>query len=139
MAFDLLWFIVQYLNPGLGIYITAIQYLLQQQSNILMDLFKIIVFPGLIFLGVVSLFAEWYDRKIYARLQNRVGPFHTGYHGVLQPLADIIKLLAKEDIVQSGAEARSLTAAPIFALTLIACGVKYPMRFALILFLFLLL
>lgn len=118
MAFDLLWFIVQYLNPGLGIYITAIQYLLQQQSNILMDLFKIIVFPGLIFLGVVSLFAEWYDRKIYARLQNRVGPFHTGYHGVLQPLADIIKLLAKEDIVQSGAEARSLTAAPIFALTL---------------------
>ncbi|MFB0563310.1 MAG: NADH-quinone oxidoreductase subunit H [Candidatus Lokiarchaeia archaeon] len=118
MAFDILWYILQYLFPGLGGNIIIFQYLLQQQSNILMDLFKIIVFPGLIFIGAVSLFAEWYDRKIYARLQNRVGPFHTGYHGILQPLADIVKLLAKEDIVQSGAESRSLAAAPIFALTL---------------------
>ncbi len=118
MALDLLWYIILYLYPGLGSNIIIFQYLLAQQGNILMDLFKIVVFPGLIFIGVVSLFAEWYDRKIYARLQNRVGPFHTGYHGILQPFADIIKLLAKEDIVHSGAEARSLVAAPIVALTL---------------------
>lgn len=118
MAFDLLWYIILYLYPGIGSNIIILQYLLSQQGNILMDLFKIIVFPGLLFIGVVSLFAEWYDRKIYARLQNRVGPFHTGYHGILQPFADIIKLLAKEDIVHTGAEARSLAAAPVVALTL---------------------
>ncbi|MHA1209107.1 MAG: complex I subunit 1/NuoH family protein [Candidatus Freyarchaeota archaeon] len=118
MAFDPFWYILLYLFPQYSGTLTILQYILQQQGNVLMDLFKIIVFPGIVFVSILSLFAEWYDRKIYARLQNRVGPFHTGYHGILQPLADIIKLLAKEDIVQGGAEARSLAAAPIFAMTL---------------------
>nr|MDO8081771.1 NADH-quinone oxidoreductase subunit H [Candidatus Freyarchaeota archaeon] len=118
MAFNLLWYLSLYLYLQYGYTTIIFQYLLGQQGSILKDLFKIIVFPGILFVGVVSLFAEWYDRKIYARLQNRVGPFHTGYHGILQPLADLIKLLAKEDVVQSGAEARSLAATPIFALTL---------------------
>ncbi|MEM3650853.1 MAG: complex I subunit 1 family protein [Candidatus Jordarchaeaceae archaeon] len=118
MAVDLFWYIILYLYPQYSSLITLIQYLIQQQANLPLDLFKILIFPGILFVSVVSLFAEWYDRKIYARLQNRVGPFHTGYHGILQPLADIIKLLAKEDIVHKGAEARSLAATPILALTL---------------------
>jgi NADH-quinone oxidoreductase subunit H len=118
MAFDLLWYLSLYLYLQYGYTTTILQYLLQQQGSVLKELFKIIIFPGILFVITVSLFAEWYDRKIYARLQNRVGPYHTGYHGILQPLADIIKLLAKEDIVHSGAEARSLAATPILALTL---------------------
>jgi NADH-quinone oxidoreductase subunit H len=118
MPINLLWYIQLFLSAKYGFYNLDVQYLLQWQSNPFLDLFKIIVFPGILFVVGVSLFAEWYDRKLYARLQNRVGPFHTGYHGVLQPVADLVKLLAKEDVVQSGAEARSLAATPIIAMTL---------------------
>ena len=74
-------------------------------------LFNILVFPGFLFLSVVSLFAEYFDRKLYARLQNRVGP------PWFQPLADFIKLLAKEEIVPGEADRSMFNLAPIFALT----------------------
>lgn len=48
---------------------------------------------------IFAFFYEWFDRKIYARFQSRVGPQITGYKGILQPLADFIKLLKKENIV----------------------------------------
>ena len=44
----------------------------------LKTLLYLLVYPGLIFLFVYSTFCEWFDRKIYARLQNRMGPTHTG-------------------------------------------------------------
>ncbi len=48
---------------------------------------------------IFAFFYEWFDRKIYARFQSRVGPQITGYKGILQPLADFIKLLKKENVV----------------------------------------
>ena len=66
---------------------------------ILKPILYILVYPGLLFLLVYSTFCEWFDRKLYARMQNRIGPLHTGRSGILQPVADIIKLFAKEDIV----------------------------------------
>jgi NADH-quinone oxidoreductase subunit H len=51
---------------------------------------------------IFSLFYEWFDRKVNARFQNRVGPQMTGYKGILQPLADFIKLLKKESIFPIG-------------------------------------
>lgn len=51
---------------------------------------------------IFALFYEWFDRKVYARFQNRVGPQITGYKGILQPLADFIKLLKKESIFPIG-------------------------------------
>jgi len=51
---------------------------------------------------IFALFYEWFDRKVYARFQNRVGPQITGYKGILQPLADFIKLLKKESIFPVG-------------------------------------
>ncbi len=48
---------------------------------------------------IFAFFYEWFDRKICARFQNRVGPQITGYKGILQPLADFIKLLNKENII----------------------------------------
>ena len=47
---------------------------------------------------IFSLFYEWFDRKVYARFQNRIGPQMTGFKGIMQPLADFIKLLNKESI-----------------------------------------
>ena len=54
-------------------------------------LFQIVIFPGFLFLSALSLVFEYVDRKLYARMQNRVGP------PWYQPLADIVKLLSKED------------------------------------------
>ena len=56
-------------------------------------LFHMLVFPGFLFLCVLAFVAEYFDRKLYARLQNRVGP------PWFQPFADFVKLAAKEDIV----------------------------------------
>lgn len=75
-----------------------------------------LIFPGIVFIITLALFYEWFDRKIYARMQNRPGPLYTGYHGVLQPAADLIKLISKEDIVPAKAERFTFTFAPILAL-----------------------
>ena len=55
--------------------------------------------------------AEYFDRKLHARLQNRVGP------PWFQPLADFIKLLGKEEIIPGEADRSMFKLAPIFALT----------------------
>jgi len=84
----------------------------------LMVILGIILFPGLLFFSILGLLFEWIDRRFYAKLQNRVGPLYTGPWGLLQPLADFIKLMAKEDIVPEGADKPIFSSVPIFALTL---------------------
>ncbi|HDO20489.1 MAG TPA: NADH-quinone oxidoreductase subunit H [Candidatus Bathyarchaeota archaeon] len=64
----------------------------------IISLIQILIFPGLIFLFILGLIFEWIDRKAFARFQNRIGPLYTGPRGFLQPLADFIKLLTKEDV-----------------------------------------
>jgi NADH-quinone oxidoreductase subunit H len=87
---------------------------------ILKTLLYLFVYPGLIFLFIYSTFCEWFDRKVYARLQNRMGPTHTGYWGILQPVADFIKLLAKEDIVPERADRTLFTLLPVFGIAAIS-------------------
>ncbi|MFA6549660.1 MAG: complex I subunit 1 family protein, partial [Candidatus Margulisiibacteriota bacterium] len=82
-------------------------------------LFSILVFPGFIFLSVLGLFAEYFDRKLYARLQNRVGP------PWFQPLADFIKLLSKSEIIPEEADRRMFVLAPVFALAATATAFLY--------------
>lgn len=62
-------------------------------------IFRVLVFPGFTFILLLTMFCDWVERKIEAWMQNRMGPTYTGPAGVLQPIADLIKLLAKEDIV----------------------------------------
>ncbi|PCN50078.1 NADH-quinone oxidoreductase subunit H, partial [Candidatus Geothermarchaeota archaeon ex4572_27] len=64
--------------------------------------FETLVYPGLLFSFIAILLTQWYVRKLYARMQNRVGPLHTGPSGLLQPLADFIKLMSKEDVAVEG-------------------------------------
>lgn len=68
-------------------------------NDIVAILVNAIVFPGLVFVGIATWLTQWYYRKLYARMQNRVGPRFIGPRGILQPIADFFKLLFKEDIV----------------------------------------
>lgn len=90
--------------------------------DLLLELIQIIVFPGILFAISLAFIYEWLDRKIYAKLQNRVGPLYTGPRGILQPFADFIKLLAKEDIVPDEVDKPLFNALPIVALTLSLMG-----------------
>jgi NADH-quinone oxidoreductase subunit H len=78
------------------------------------SMLKIFVFPGALFLFALAFFYEWVDRKFFARLQNRYGPLHTGHSGILQPLADFLKLLSKEDITPYASDKRMFILTPIF-------------------------
>jgi NADH-quinone oxidoreductase subunit H len=75
--------------------------------------FRVLVFPGFTFLFFFTLFCDWIERKIEARMQNRMGPTFTGPSGILQPFADVVKLLTKEDIVPIGAKKTVFRIAPI--------------------------
>ncbi len=84
----------------------------------LLLIFRILIFPGFTFILLLTLFCEWMERKIEARIQNRVGPMVAGPAGILQPLADLIKLLTKEDIEPREAKKIVFRYAPLAAFTI---------------------
>ena len=81
-------------------------------------LIQIFLFPGFLFLFSLAFFTEWLDRKIVAKFQNRYGPLYVGPKGVLQPIADFIKLLSKEDITPSMADKVPFNLMPVLLLAL---------------------
>ena len=58
----------------------------------------------------------WFERKVVAGMQSRVGPDRAGPFGILQTLADAIKLLLKEQILPSKADRAMYLLAPLIAL-----------------------
>src|SRR3954447_18039321 len=60
-------------------------------------------------------YAVWLERKVVGRMQNRWGPMRVGPRGLLQPLADGLKFILKEDIVPDNAEKQLFLIAPIFS------------------------
>jgi NADH-quinone oxidoreductase subunit H len=68
-------------------------------STVLGILITVAVYPGLLFLVVLGLLSQWYRRKLVARIQNRVGPKYVGPFGILQPFADVYKLLFVKEVV----------------------------------------
>jgi NADH-quinone oxidoreductase subunit H len=87
--------------------------------------FRVLVFPGFTFLFFFTMFCDWIERKIEARMQNRMGPTFTGPGGILQPFADVVKLLTKEDIVPSGAKKTVFRLAPILSFSIIIFALSF--------------
>ena len=80
------------------------------------SLVKIIV---LMFVLLTSLaYLVWFERKIAAHIQARMGPYRVGPHGLLQPLADALKFLFKEDTTPAGADRFVYFLAPFLTMTL---------------------
>ncbi|MBS3750912.1 MAG: NADH-quinone oxidoreductase subunit H [Anaerolineales bacterium] len=85
------------------------------------SLFYLLIFPGITFQLVCGWFFEWFDRKLQARFQRRVGPRW------FQPLADLLKLFSKEDLLPSGANEFAAAALPLISLgAVLTAGVYVP-------------
>jgi NADH-quinone oxidoreductase subunit H len=76
----------------------------------------VVLLPPFIVLNVVVglvTYVTLLERKFAARMQSRVGPYRVGPHGLLQPIADALKLMMKEDIVPAAADRTVFNLAPI--------------------------
>src|ERR1044072_7094270 len=63
-------------------------------------------------IGMVT-YVTLLERKFAARMQSRIGPYRVGPHGLLQPIADAVKLMMKEDVVPTLADRHVYNLAPI--------------------------
>ncbi len=88
-------------------------------------IFRILVFPGFTFILFLTLFCDWVERKLEARIQNRVGPLIAGPAGILQPLADFIKLLTKENIEPRNVKKIVFKFTPLLAFTFMVFGICF--------------
>src|SRR5215472_396011 len=76
-------------------------------------LIKIAIVVGV--LMHVLAYLQWVERKVIAHVQVRPGPYNVGWHGLLQPLADVVKLITKEDMMPSYANIFFYLLAPFLA------------------------
>ncbi len=83
--------------------------------ELLVTIGKTVLFVAVV-LGVTLLhvaYATYFERKVIGRMQNRIGPVEVGFRGLLQPFADMLKLLFKEDIIPNNADRPLFFLAPV--------------------------
>jgi NADH-quinone oxidoreductase subunit H len=80
-------------------------------SHAVAGLVIILILANAVLLGAAVL--TWLERRLLGRLQNRIGPNRWGPFGLLQPLADLVKLLTKEDLTPAGADRIIFTLVPV--------------------------
>ncbi len=85
-------------------------------SFIVITLVKVVV----VFATMMTtlLYLQWVERKVIAHIQVRPGPYRVGPHGLFQPIADVIKLITKEDLIPSYVNKPLYLAAPFIAMTM---------------------
>jgi NADH-quinone oxidoreductase subunit H len=90
--------------------------LISQRAVLVVSLVKIAV---VLFIVMTALaYLTWFERKVVARIQSRWGPYYVGAHGLLQPLADGLKFLFKEDVTPPASDQVVYVLAPFLALAL---------------------
>ncbi len=82
-------------------------------------LWRILILPGFLFLLIYGFLLEFVDRKLYARMQNRIGP------PWYQPVADILKLIGKKTIIPSDADEVMFRNMPIASLAAVSTAFLY--------------
>jgi NADH-quinone oxidoreductase subunit H len=83
-------------------------------ANILIGFLGVFVLIAI--LMVIDILLVWIERKVVARFQDRIGPNRLGPFGLIQPFADIIKLIIKEDITPGGADKVVYNIAPMLSM-----------------------
>jgi len=87
-----------------------------QHPVLSVSVIKVVV---LLFLLMTALaYLTWFERKVVAHIQSRWGPYRAGPHGLLQPLADGLKFLFKEDVTPLGADRFVYYLAPFLSMSL---------------------
>ncbi len=78
------------------------------------DIFRAAIFPGFVFAALIAAATIFIERKFLAKMQLRVGPLYAGkFEGILQLMADGLKLISKEIIAPSGADKPIFWSTPI--------------------------
>jgi len=90
---------------------TALDSLIKFGIEVVIIILKIVVVLAIGLLHVA--YATWFERKVIGHMQVRLGPMRVGYHGLLQPFADGLKLFFKEDIIPAQADKAVFFLAPI--------------------------
>jgi NADH-quinone oxidoreductase subunit H len=85
-------------------------------SFIVISLIKVVVVFAVLMTTLAYL--QWVERKVIAHIQVRPGPYRVGPHGLLQPLADVIKLITKEDLLPHYVNRPLYLLAPFLAITM---------------------
>jgi NADH-quinone oxidoreductase subunit H len=85
-------------------------------SYIVITLIKVVVVFAVMM--TTLLYLQWVERKVIAHIQVRPGPYRVGPHGLLQPIADVIKLMTKEDLIPPYVNKPMYLAAPFIAMTM---------------------
>ena len=104
--FGWLWRTLVGLLTGVG--------LREELAALVLQLVGAVVLTGIV-LTTAGVFLTWLDRKLSARIQDRLGPNRVGPFGLLQPIADALKLVTKEDITPAGADRLVYNLAPLLA------------------------
>jgi len=87
--------------------------------HLILNLVYTIVIPVAVMLAFIlanAMYLQLMERKVLAHMQGRLGPMRTGWHGILQPVADAVKFIMKEDIIPARADAWIFSIAPIIML-----------------------
>lgn len=109
-----------------GLYLEALLYRIGEAlgigpavGNWILIALSLLTVCGLVFafVSVFAMLAVWAERKVSAHMQCRLGPMEVGPHGLLQTMADGIKLLVKEDVIPRLADRPIFAIAPVLVFT----------------------